>query len=48
LRDILAEKEMENVSYVIEPVESLPIDPLTGKFRLVVHQPQYLAASASS
>ncbi len=35
LSAILAEKEMSNVSFEIEEVESLPIDPRTGKFRLV-------------
>ncbi len=33
---ILAQKEMRNVRFEIEPVESLAIDPKTGKFRLVV------------
>lgn len=34
---ILDEKEMGNVRFEIEQVESLAIDPLTGKFRLVVN-----------
>ncbi|MEY4484043.1 MAG: hypothetical protein RL693_1495, partial [Verrucomicrobiota bacterium] len=33
---ILAEKEMSNVRFEIEQVESLAIDPHSGKFRLVV------------
>lgn len=35
---ILAEKEMSNVRFEIEPVESLAIDPHSGKFRLVVRE----------
>lgn len=37
---ILAEKEMENVRFEVEEVETLAIDPNTGKFRLVVREPQ--------
>ena len=37
---ILAEKEMGNVCFEIEQVETLEIDPLTGKFRLVVREPK--------
>ncbi|MBV9658098.1 MAG: phenylacetate--CoA ligase family protein [Verrucomicrobia bacterium] len=33
---ILAEKEMRNVAFTLEPVDSLPIDAATGKFRLVL------------
>jgi len=33
---ILVEKEMDNVRFEIEEVETLPIDPVSGKFRLVV------------
>lgn len=33
---LLEEKEMENVSFIIEPVEHLELDPRSGKFRLVV------------
>jgi hypothetical protein len=36
---ILAEKEMSNVRFEIEQVESLAIDPHSGKFRLVVSEP---------
>ncbi len=36
LRAILAEKEMTNVQFEVEPVESLAVDPHSGKFRLVV------------
>jgi phenylacetate-coenzyme A ligase PaaK-like adenylate-forming protein len=35
---ILAEKEMANVRFEIETVESLAIDPASGKFRLVLRQ----------
>lgn len=38
LEAILAEKEMDNVSFTIEPVEALEIDPHSGKFRLVVRR----------
>lgn len=38
LEAILAEKEMRNVQFEIEPVNALAIDPVTGKFRLVVHE----------
>lgn len=33
---ILAQKEMRNVHYRIEVVDDLPVDPRTGKFRLIV------------
>ncbi|MCE9518106.1 MAG: hypothetical protein K8R87_00825 [Verrucomicrobia bacterium] len=36
---ILAEKEMSNVHFEIEQVDTLEIDPQTGKFRLVVREP---------
>lgn len=36
---ILVEKEMDNVHFEIEEVESLPIDPVSGKFRQVVQRP---------
>jgi phenylacetate-coenzyme A ligase PaaK-like adenylate-forming protein len=36
LAAILAEKQMENVRFEIEEVDSFPVDPATGKFRLVV------------
>jgi phenylacetate-CoA ligase len=35
---ILVEKEMDNVRFEIEEVESLPTDPVSGKFRLVVRR----------
>jgi phenylacetate-coenzyme A ligase PaaK-like adenylate-forming protein len=37
---ILAEKEMTNVRFEIEEVDSLAIDPHSGKFRLVVREPE--------
>lgn len=39
LEAILAEKDMTNVRFRIEEVDSLEIDAHTGKFRLVVRQP---------
>jgi len=36
LRELLAEKGMENVRFAIERVGELPPDPETGKFRLIV------------
>ena len=39
MRAILVEKEMDNVRFEIEEVETLPIDPVSGKFRLVVRRP---------
>lgn len=38
LNAILAEKEMRNVSFEIEQVPALQIDPHSGKFRLVVRE----------
>jgi phenylacetate-coenzyme A ligase PaaK-like adenylate-forming protein len=38
MRGILEEKEMNNVRFEIEEVESLAIDPHSGKFRLVVRE----------
>ena len=35
---LLAEKDMGNVFYEIEEVDTLEIDPVTGKFRLVVQE----------
>jgi phenylacetate-coenzyme A ligase PaaK-like adenylate-forming protein len=36
LDEILAGKEMRNVRFTIEEVDSIPLDPQSGKFRLVV------------
>ena len=36
LQAILRDKEMDNVQFEIERVAELPVDPHTGKFRLVV------------
>lgn len=33
---LLAQKEMGNVAYRIDVLDELPIDPKTGKFRLIV------------
>ncbi len=38
---ILKEKQMQNVQFEIERVNSLSIDPKTGKFRLVIKSPHY-------
>ena len=38
---MLAEKKMSNVQFEIEQVESLAVDPHSGKFRLVVRDPLY-------
>jgi phenylacetate-CoA ligase len=45
MRAILVEKEMHNVRFEIEEAETLPIDPISGKFRLVVRKS---ASDASS
>ena len=36
LKEILQQKEMDNVSFDIEEVEDLKVDPKTGKFRLII------------
>lgn len=46
VKALLADKEMRNVRFEIEEVESLPIDPITGKFRLVVQGGKVAHASA--
>ncbi len=38
---ILKEKQMQNVVFEVERVDSLPIDPKTAKFRLVLKSPSY-------
>lgn len=38
LQQILAEKDMENVSFEITEVDDLPVDPKTGKFKLILNQ----------
>ena len=38
---VLKEKQMQNVVFEIERVDSLPIDPKTAKFRLVIKSPHY-------
>lgn len=40
LSAILAEKEMTGVRFEIEEVDSLVVDPYSGKFRLVVREPE--------
>jgi phenylacetate-coenzyme A ligase PaaK-like adenylate-forming protein len=38
-REILAQKQLENVGFRVQEEEELPVDPKTGKFRLVVRAP---------
>jgi len=38
LNDLLAQKHMENVSFDIQPIDSLRPDPHTGKFRLIRYE----------
>ncbi len=35
-REILAQKQLDNVAFRLREVDDLPVDPKTGKFRLVV------------
>jgi hypothetical protein len=44
---LLAEKQMSNVRFEIEDVESLAADPHSGKFRLVVREPANASACAA-
>ena len=44
LKAIMAEKEMENVRFEIVRVDSIPVDPKTRKFRLIVDAPAGIAA----
>ena len=46
MRALLAEKEMDNVRFEIEEADTLPIDPVSGKFRLVVRQSPSAALSS--
>ena len=39
-REILAQKQLENVGFRVQEEEELPVDPKTGKFRLVVRAPR--------
>ena len=39
-REILAQKQLDNVRFWIEEEDDLPVDPKTGKFRLVVRPAQ--------
>jgi hypothetical protein len=38
-REILAEKEMQNVAFELEEVSDVKVDAKTGKFRLVMTAP---------
>jgi hypothetical protein len=37
LGEILGQKEMDNVTFDIEEVDDLHVDPKTGKFRLITN-----------
>ena len=37
LQEILSQKEMDNVTFDIEEVDDLQVDPKTGKFRLITN-----------
>jgi len=37
LREILQQKEMDNVTFEIEEAGVLEVDQKTGKFRLIIH-----------
>jgi phenylacetate-CoA ligase len=43
---ILAEKEMDNVRFEIELVDEISLDPMSGKFRLVIREPDQAAGKA--
>ena len=47
-REILADKAMSNVRFSVVIVDSIPVDPLTGKFRLIVNSPRNSTGSACS
>ncbi len=38
LRELLAQKHLEHVTFTIDEVDALSVDPRTGKFRLVVRR----------
>jgi phenylacetate-coenzyme A ligase PaaK-like adenylate-forming protein len=40
LRALLEQKRMNNVTFDVVVVDDIPIDPITGKFRLIVGAPQ--------
>jgi len=45
LREFLDQKDMQNVTFDVLPVDDIPVDPKTGKFKLIVDDPgQSLAA----
>lgn len=39
LRAILIEKALDNVAFDVRPVDDIPVDPRSGKFRLIVPPP---------
>jgi hypothetical protein len=46
MRSILDEKLMHNVMFRIEEVNHIPVDPRTGKFRLIL-RPQHRMVEAA-
>jgi hypothetical protein len=36
MRSILVQKEMENVTFEVEEVDALQVDPRSGKFRMIM------------
>ena len=48
LQEILSQKEMDNVTFDIEEVDDLQVDPKTGKFRLIASTISEVTPSKSS
>jgi phenylacetate-coenzyme A ligase PaaK-like adenylate-forming protein len=46
LREILAQKQMDNVTFEVETVDDLPLNPKTRKFNLIVDERSGLGAAA--
>lgn len=47
MRSILAEKSMDNVKFRIDEVDHIPVDPRTGKFRIVLRSARQKEAAAA-
>lgn len=47
MRSILAEKSMDNVKFRIDEVDHIPVDPRTGKFRIVLRPGRLQEAAAA-
>lgn len=47
MRSILAEKSMDNVKFRIDDVDHIPVDPQTGKFRIVLRSARQKEAAAA-